>query len=111
VVAESTDFLDIKADLRSPALLLVTDGYSAGWRAAPLEPGPQARYDVLPADYVLRAIPLAAGRHHLRLEYSPSAFRVGRWISAASLLGYAGLWIFWARRKSRSRSAARSARA
>jgi hypothetical protein len=85
------DLLTIEADVPSPALLLVTDAYSRGWRARPLPGSEQQSYDVLPANGVLSAIPLAAGRHRLRLEFVPAHFRLGVALSLASLglLGFA----------------------
>lgn len=38
----------------------------------------------MPANYVLRAIPLAAGEHRLRLIYEPLYFHLGLWVSALS---------------------------
>lgn len=85
-VRSSTDELEISAELPEPAILLITDAYSAGWRARPLPGSVQGRYEVLPADYTLQAVPLAAGRHHLRIEYSPLSYRIGKWITLVSLL-------------------------
>jgi hypothetical protein len=83
---ESTDHLTIEADLDAPAILLVTDAYSEGWRATPVDAdGPQQRYEVLPANYVLRAVPLAAGRHRIRMEFVPAYFRVGLTASLGAL--------------------------
>ncbi|MBI4677345.1 MAG: hypothetical protein HY748_07155 [Elusimicrobia bacterium] len=90
VVAETTDELDIEAQTPDPALLLVTDAYAPGWRASPLEGSDQREYRVLPADHVLRAVPLSPGRHRLRLEYSPTSFRVGAIVSALALAGFLG---------------------
>ncbi len=98
IVQETTDTLEIKADLPQPAILLVTDNYSRGWRVRSLEPGTQAHYRVMPADYVLRASPLASGKHHFVLEYAPAGFVVGKWITGFSLLAYLGLWL-WLRRR------------
>ncbi len=70
----STDDLTLEAEVPSPSLLLVTDAYAKGWRAEPLGGTVQSHYQVLPANYCLRAIPLGAGHHHLRLEYRPSCF-------------------------------------
>lgn len=92
VMRVTTDGLEIEAETPRPALLLVTDSYSRGWRAVPLPGNVQARYQVLPADMVLRAVPLAAGSHRLRLEYCPAGFRIGRWISLAAVLVFAVLW-------------------
>jgi len=88
IVREGTDFIDIDADLAAPSILLITDAWAPGWRARPLAPGAQSSYEVMPADYALRAIALDKGRHHLRLEYAPLAFRVGALVSAAA-------WLAW----------------
>jgi hypothetical protein len=85
IVDAATDFLEIQADLSSPAILLITDGYSKDWRAQPLSGSIQSRYEVMPANYVLMAVPLAAGHHHFQLAYAPRAFKIGTWISLASL--------------------------
>ena len=85
---QTTDSLEIQAELKTPAILLVSNSYSRGWRAVPLEGSPQASYDIMPANWTLQAIPLSAGKHHLRVEYAPAAFRIGAWISAISLLAY-----------------------
>lgn len=89
LVDSSTDHLTIEADLEDPAILLVTDMYSTGWRIVPIESG-QEHYEVIPGDYILRAIPLAAGHHLFRLEYSPLHYRVGRWISLVAFILFIG---------------------
>jgi hypothetical protein len=101
LVRSGTDFLDIEADVASDCLLLVTDAYSKGWMARPLSVSAQTHYEVTPADYCLRAVPLTAGRHHLRMEYQPIAFVIGKWISLISIaccLGI-GAWQFVKSRK------------
>ena len=85
LLASSTDYLNIEADTGAPALLLITDAYSRGWRALALPGSTQARYEVMPANYCLRVIPLAAGHHLLRVEYSPLGFRAGKVVSIAAL--------------------------
>lgn len=89
VVGRSTDFLMIEAETERPSLLLISAAYSRGWRATPLAGSAQSAYAVLPANYTLCALPLQAGRHRLRLGYSPAAFRIGRVISLAA----AALWL------------------
>jgi hypothetical protein len=91
VLEESTDHLTIVADVSRPVLLLITDSYSRGWRASALPGSEQRDYEVLPADYVLRAIPLGPGRHALRLEYAPAALAFGAWASITGVLLLAGL--------------------
>ncbi len=85
LVDSTTDSLTIEAEVRSPCILLITDTYAKGWRAWALQGSSQAHYQVLPANYCLRAIPLAAGHHLLRLEYAPLGFEVGKWVSMISL--------------------------
>ena len=78
----------MEANLPHPAILLITDAYSNGWRARPLEGSAQRAYTVVPATYVLQAIPLSQGHHRIQIEYRPVGFRVGAWISLAALLGF-----------------------
>jgi hypothetical protein len=92
VVGETSDTLDLEADLASPALLLVTDLYSRDWIARALPGSVQQEYQVLPANYILRAVPLSAGHHELRMEYDPPSFRHGLIISAIAWLIWVGLW-------------------
>jgi hypothetical protein len=89
IVDQTTDRLTIEADVSQPAVLLVTDSYSDGWRATALPGSSQAEYRVMPADYTLRGVPLQAGRHRLLLEYRPRAFVVGAWISSVLVVVYA----------------------
>lgn len=98
VIDSSTDWLTIEADVTSPCILLVTDTYSKFWRARPLAGSAQQHYDVLPANYALRGVPLGVGHHVLKMEYVPSGFTYGKWISLASLLLYAGAVGFYAYR-------------
>jgi hypothetical protein len=93
VVKSSTDWLEIKADLPAPAILLVTDAYSKYWHAKAMEPGPQTDYNVMPADYALRGIPLAAGHHHILLTYAPAGYNIGKWISIVALPAWLCLMI------------------
>ncbi len=103
IVAESTDHLDIEADLATPAILLVTDAYAEGWRATPLPGSVQRDYVVQPANLVLRAIALEAGRHRIRLEYVPPHFRLGQAASVLGIGGYlVGVGVWWGRRRRRS---------
>ena len=86
VVDSSTDHLTIEADLPNAAILLITDVYSKGWHARALPGSSQEIYDVMPANYILRAIPLSKGYHRMRVEYLPLAFEIGRWISVGAVI-------------------------
>jgi len=101
--SDDPDSLIVSASVARSALLLITDCYSRYWRAVALPGSGQRRYKVLPADYTLMAIPLSAGRHLIRLEYAPSGYLIGRWISFTGLVAYlAALSMFlWRKRRSK----------
>jgi hypothetical protein len=81
----STEAIDVTAEVRAPAVLLVTDNYSARWTATPLDAGDTRTYRVEPGNALLRAIPLAAGHHHFRLAYRPSALPLGVAVTALTM--------------------------
>ena len=88
----TTDSITIEAETPVPALLLITDLYNRDWRVRPLEGSSQANYEILPADYIVRAIPLGAGHHHLVVEYAPPSFRQGLFISLLAGVIWLGLF-------------------
>jgi hypothetical protein len=94
IIASSTDWLTIEADVAEPSVLLITDVYTPAWRAISLPGTVLPKYQRVPATYVLRGLPLAAGHHRLRVEYAPRGFEIGKWISilAAVLFTAAAVW-------------------
>jgi hypothetical protein len=88
VVSSTSDTLTIEAKVLSPAILLVTDSYSKDWKAWGLPGSVQLEYSVLPANYVLRAIPLTRGRHLIRMQYLPPGFEIGMWVSLVAWIIY-----------------------
>jgi len=106
VIQKSTDEMVIEADLSSPKILLITDSYSKGWRARAIPESSQKEYEVMPANYILRAIPLRAGHHLLSLEYVPQGFEIGKWISIISGAMYLLVlsWYIWQHRKNALRA-------
>jgi hypothetical protein len=103
VIEESTDHLMIHARVSEPALMVVTDAYHPFWRAEALAGSAQSTYEVMPADYVLRAIPLERGEHRIRLEYRIPGWRLAAAFSIASLACYLATLILWGIGKSRSK--------
>jgi hypothetical protein len=95
IVATSTDSLTIEADIVQSAILLITDVYTPSWRAVSLPGSVQSNYHLQPANYILRAVPLMAGHHRLRVEYASVEFAIGKWISlGASALFLVAWWWF-----------------
>jgi hypothetical protein len=100
VLNQDVNTLEIEAQCKEPAILLVTDNYAKGWQVRALEDSSQKLYELLPGNYCLRAIPLAAGKHHLIMEYAPKGWTIGKWVTAVSLLAYIGICGFALRKRS-----------
>jgi len=94
IEAASTDFLRLRGKLEQAAILLITDSYSSGWRARALPGSGQTVYNVMPANYALMAVPLAAGEQRLVLEYRPRSYQIGKGVSLISL-GICLLAMLW----------------
>jgi uncharacterized membrane protein YfhO len=88
VIDRSTDEMEIKAELSQPALLVFAENYTEGWEAISFPDSVQKEYSVIPADYILRTVPLSAGKHHFILQYRPILYVVGFWISIFSIVFY-----------------------
>ncbi len=88
LLSATPDVLTIEAETDKPALLLITDNYARDWRAEALPGSGQTAYTIMPADYILRAIPLAAGHHLLRVVYAPASVPAGLAVSAVA-------WLVW----------------
>ncbi|MBJ80386.1 MAG: hypothetical protein CMH60_03625 [Myxococcales bacterium] len=88
-----TDFFELQATIKSPALLLITDNFSSGWQAQDLNTN--VSHKILRANYTLSALALDVGQHHIKIEYRPMAFQLGTYLSILSCLGLllAGIFI------------------
>ncbi len=105
ITGSSSDWLEVEADATAPSLLLITDAYSPGWRARALPGSSQQSYQVLPANYTLQAVPLAAGHHRLRIEYAPKSWQNGKAVTLVACLAFLGAaaWLWRSRRKPEGR--------
>ena len=99
---ESTDRIDFEIAVEEPSLLLMTDAYHPHWRAEPLPGSASDRYDVLPANWVLRAIPLSAGEHRIRLEYRIPGLGVAAGVSIVAVLAWLTGVLVWIVRRRRA---------
>jgi hypothetical protein len=93
VLEQDTDHLALEVDLSAAAILLITDNFDAGWRALALPGSVQKQYDVMPADYVLRAVPMTAGKHRLELVYEPRTWRAALALSGVGAAMWLGLLV------------------
>jgi hypothetical protein len=95
VTRYESDEMEITADVPRPAMLLITETYSRDWHVAALPDSSQKQYTLMPADLLMRAIPLAAGKHHLKLEYRPPYYMPGLWVSGISAIGCLAMLGAW----------------
>jgi hypothetical protein len=100
----SAGALEIETVADGAALLVVSDSYYPGWRAAvDGRPVPLLRTNV-----ILRGVPVPAGRHQVRLWFDPLSVRLGFALSALALVanGAALAWVANLRSMKRRRAPA-----
>jgi hypothetical protein len=96
----SAGALEIETVADGAALLVVSDSYYPGWRAAvDGRPAPLLRTNV-----ILRGVPVPAGRHLVRLWFDPLSVRLGFALSSLALVANGGalLWVGWTGRRRRA---------
>ena len=89
VTSDTGDTLTIDVSTPRLTMLVITDAYAPGWTATRSDTG--ETLPVIPADHVLRAVPLTPGTYTVTLEYRPAGWVYGRWVSLGSLALFA-LW-------------------
>ena len=101
VTTSSANYMIVRASLTKPAVLVVTDSYTSGWKAIDITGAQKQQYRIMPANYVVRAIPLAAGEHLIRIEYLPPGFAAALAVSAASwfLLLLGGVYLLFLKKQ------------
>jgi hypothetical protein len=86
--------LDVLA--ASPGLVVLSDAYEPGWTAT-LDGAPAL---LVPANRIMRAVPVAPGEHQLIMTYWPPGLTAGTWLTACGSLALLGMAIAprWRRR-------------
>src|SRR5262249_2569344 len=92
--------VEISAGTPRPAILVLTDLYWPGWRVT-VDGAPQP---ILRANYLLRGVALAPGRHTVVFTYASGPARAGAAITALGVLALLG-WLARARRRAGAASA------
>jgi uncharacterized membrane protein YfhO len=100
VLSSSATRWEIEVGTNAPGVLLMTDAYAKGWRARARPGSAQQTYDLQPADWAVRGIPLtAAGAHRIEITYTAPGFAAGLWITSLTLAALAALTLAaWRRR-------------
>lgn len=102
---DGSDRWIVRARTDQPAILLIAENFSSGWRIEPLGQERQAPYKLMPADHTLMAVPLTPGEHAFAVRYLPRSFVAGVWFSAPAwilLVGWGLLVGFRRLRRGRS---------
>ena len=82
LVGLAADRLELAVDAPAPALLVVREGWGAGWSATvDGQPAP-----LFPADVLFRAVPVPAGVHRVALAYEAPGRAAGAALTGAALL-------------------------
>ena len=80
----------IESETSTPRFLVLSDTYYPGWKAYV-----DAKIDkIYRADYILRAVYLAPGRHIVKFTYDPFSFKAGLAITMITIGILVWLWIF-----------------
>ena len=87
LVAYKPNRIEVEVESNFNGFLVVSDGYHPGWTA---EVDGESR-EVLRANSIMRAVPVASGRHRVTFTFRPLLLRSGVLLSALSWLILAGL--------------------
>lgn len=87
----------MEAKIKDHGFLVLSDLYYPGWKVK--VDGKEK--EILPANYLVRAVELTPGQHEIRFFYDPLPFKIGVLISGSTLSGltFLGLWSLWKKRK------------
>ena len=81
IVDYAPERVHIKAGLNEYGLLVLSDQYYPGWRV--YVDGVEQK--IHRAYYILRAVKLDAGTHDVVFEYDPMSYKIGLWVTIASV--------------------------
>jgi hypothetical protein len=103
VVEYGPNRIVVEARNAAPGWLIFIESFYPGW---------EARVDGIPApvhaaNLFMRAVPIAAGRHHVEMIYRPKPFQIGCHVAAATLVVEMMLLVLSLVRALRNRAAAR----
>jgi hypothetical protein len=79
--------LAFRATLDAPAVIVVSDTLSPGWRAW----ADGVEQPIFRVNYLFRGLILEPGAHDVRMAYEPPGWRTSLWLAAVGLLAVAAL--------------------
>ncbi|MGU3375970.1 YfhO family protein [Chryseobacterium sp. M5A1_1a] len=91
--------LEFKSQSKTPQLAVFSEVYYPhGWKVLVDE----QEVPYIKADYLLRAVHVPAGNHHIRMVFEPEVIEQGKWLSLLSFglfIALAAFGIFWMNKK------------
>ncbi|MFN8458348.1 MAG: YfhO family protein [Anaerolineae bacterium] len=81
-VTYTPNYAKIKAQLSAPGVLILSDIYYPGWNVY-VDGVPTHLYA---ANLMMRGVPVAAGVHDIEFKYEPMSFKIGMYVSLATLI-------------------------
>lgn len=103
-ITYSSQEIVLSTKSNSAGLLFLGDTWYPGWRV--FVDG--IENEIFIADYVFRAVVLEEGQHEVRFIYYPKSFKIGAWLSSATLIFLTGLVLHETRRKNSGRASRKS---
>lgn len=76
-----SDEVIINADLKEDGFLVLSDSFYPGWKATV----DNKEKEILPANYLFRALEMKKGKHRVRFFYNPLSFKIGAIISGTTI--------------------------
>ena len=96
IISYKPEEVVISVSVRKPKFLVLSDSYYPGWKVL-VNGRPDKLYR---ADYFLRAVYLDSGEHEVTFIFDPLSYKIGRYVSLASIAFLLAFTItaFWKRR-------------
>jgi len=94
--------VEIEAELTAPGTVVLCEQYYPGWTLDVTTAGQTRRVPILPANSIMRGVPLPAGSHRLLFRYRPASFLWGAILSGlawVALIVWGGVSWFARRRR------------
>jgi hypothetical protein len=89
ITSAENNSVTISAKAERPGYLVLSDTYYPGWKC--WVDGSESQ--IYRANFAMRAVYMTPGEHHVVFRFEPQSFRIGSWISIASVGGVLTLFV------------------
>ena len=91
----------LQAELANDGMVILADRFDAGWKCHILVGDTTKAIPVYRANRFMRAVKLPEGSYELEFRYQPVAFRIGAFVTLATLVSLTLFGVFGARKRAR----------